>query len=265
MGNRVSEENFVKYGDRVNLRAMYDALDSLVSFDNHYGEGESDGTTESYRVTYADGTTKVVNADGYANAVSSANTLTNSFQMPIATGYVTASIATNIAQSLDVRYEGDVSNDAKHDTQFAIGSVIAFGGSYGQDVANSIAFEGGLTVQFAINSIPAGDNDTRTIRLDPIAPSFVGSIAYTTFGLPRSEVPEGLYGGTVVVAHELGHALFNYDDPFTYYGAHENIPAEWRPTYVPASQNVLTYENEVRDGVGLEPRKDYHGLPGLLL
>ena len=87
-----------------------------------------------------------------------------------------------------------------------------------------------------IGTIFFNPDDPSGIGFEPIDPDDPDPPADP---LPSELPPSDSNGGAVTAAHELGHLLFDTNDPF----------------------NVSLWENPVRLELGIPPRETYHGIP----
>ncbi|MEM7790245.1 MAG: hypothetical protein AAF546_02485 [Verrucomicrobiota bacterium] len=157
-----------------------------------------------------------------------------------------------------VTFEGpDATPEAQARVKSALVDIANSGTEFG-DRAYAAIMKNGITVRLEAGVSTAAGYGNGFIQLDPTAQAFVGEFMYSKYGIPRSEVPTGRYADAIVLGHEIGHAVFNYDDPYTYSPFGD---PHWIKTNVSPQQNVLTYENRLRRAFGSPDRNFYHGNP----
>ena len=106
------------------------------------------------------------------------------------------------------------------------------------------------------------DQMQHRIVIDPgnAARSFISPQQYQKpYLLTEGEAPPAYspYSDAVVLGHELGHALFAYEDPWRLRGDGR----QWEHNDIPRDRNVLLYENQLRRAFGIRARELYHGKP----
>ncbi len=136
----------------------------------------------------------------------------------------------------------------------SVGNILGSGTDYGDRVGTTYS-QSGVNVVFD-NAGMTGDFGDG-ISLAPAYNGFVNPVVALDHGLHLSELATGPFAGAVTVGHELGHHLFGYADPNARNG--DPLPLEFIGG---ADNNILLYENELRDAFGLDPRLNYHGKSG---
>jgi hypothetical protein len=90
-----------------------------------------------------------------------------------------------------------------------------------------------------LGSILDPGNTGTTITLDPNSVTGASDAQYQGMQKSSEEPPNNTEGGAVTLAHELGHAVYNYGE----------------------LRDVYKVENPVRKDLGLPPRKTFHCVP----